>query len=90
MDEDDIKAFNACWVKTEKTGGCDGFGGMEYERVKREWDAAGKPENIAEFIIERANVLVSDAHDMLSGDESDAALEAADDVVVKWLHRATT
>ena len=34
---------------------CDGIGGMEYTRVKREWIEAGKPKNISEFISVRAN-----------------------------------
>lgn len=36
-------------------GWCDGAGGCEYRRVRAEWEAAGRPRQIAAFIRWRAN-----------------------------------
>jgi hypothetical protein len=33
-----------------RTGACDSPGGMEYHRVLDEWEAAGCPEEVADFI----------------------------------------
>lgn len=36
-------------------GACDATGGMEYQRVKHEWIACGRPPEIRSFIRFRAN-----------------------------------
>jgi hypothetical protein len=48
-------AFNAVHRRLATEGACDSTGGMEYERVKREWLVAGRPE-IEPFIRARSNV----------------------------------
>ena len=40
-------------------GCCDAPGGMEYRRVLAEWQKAGQPPWIEEFIRARANTLMS-------------------------------
>jgi hypothetical protein len=48
--------FQETWERLAEQGKCDGFGGMEYRRVRKEWAAAGKPADVEAFIIERANI----------------------------------
>lgn len=48
--------FDALWERLAAEGGCDGRGGMEYRRVRREWEEAGRPEPILPFIRRRANL----------------------------------
>lgn len=59
MDEnskaDKIEKFDQTWEALSKVGSCDSIGGMEYERVKREWLEFDMPEPIASFITIRTN-----------------------------------
>lgn len=46
------------WLECErlaKLGKCDSPGGMEYRRVRLQWEHDGKPSNIEEFIIRESN-----------------------------------
>jgi hypothetical protein len=49
--------FDAAWRKCEEKGWCDAYDGVEYGRVRREWQLAGEPSNvdIHAFIRSRAN-----------------------------------
>lgn len=51
-----IEHFERVWISCESLGWCDGIGVAEYRRVLAEWEAAGHPANIAEFIHVRANI----------------------------------
>lgn len=48
-------AFDAVHRMLAVLGFCDGTGGAEYRRVKREWIACGRPSEIRAFIRIRAN-----------------------------------
>ena len=47
--------FWATYARLAKLGQCDSPGGAEYERVRAEWIAEGKPEKVF-FILRRANL----------------------------------
>ncbi len=47
--------FDDWWITLAEQGMCDGFGGAEYERVRREWADAGFPSPIPFFIERQAN-----------------------------------
>lgn len=51
-------AFDAEYERLSKTGACDNAGGMEWERVKAEWIAVGRPTEITieAFIRKQANL----------------------------------
>ncbi len=51
-----MEGFDAVYEKLSKTGACDSPGGMECERVRREWIAEGCPE-VEAFIRRHANVV---------------------------------
>lgn len=51
--------FDSIWISLSKEGKCDGIGGMEYLRVKREWISEGYPSDIPTFIHLSANRLPS-------------------------------
>lgn len=47
--------FDAQWKRLAELGACDELGGLEYERVRAEFFAAGSPSPIEPFIRRRAN-----------------------------------
>lgn len=47
--------FNWTWSQLAQFGLCDAPGSVEYVRVIREWKAAGYPELLITFILQRAN-----------------------------------
>jgi hypothetical protein len=49
--------FDIAWMKLEQLGTCDGIGGVEYERVKHEWDEHDRIGSVEAFIRVRANAL---------------------------------
>lgn len=51
------KAFDVAWRKLEVLGTCDGFGGAEYQRVRREYAAVGDWGDVEGFITLRANAM---------------------------------
>lgn len=48
--------FRRVWDMLANEGSCDGAGGSEYQRVRREWFAAGCPFPAWNFIRDRANM----------------------------------
>lgn len=54
MNHDDA-AFFAVYLRLSHMGRCDAPGGVEYERVLREWHASGSPACVDQFIVARAN-----------------------------------
>jgi hypothetical protein len=48
--------FQAAYERLSEDGHCDSYGGMESERVYREWVECGKPADLDAFICDRANV----------------------------------
>lgn len=55
LDDDAPDRFDERWRQLEREGACDGFGGMEYRRVRAEW-LASEGEDLDGFIRRRANV----------------------------------
>lgn len=52
-------AFDQKWSELKREGWCDGFGGMEYRRVRGEWDARDRAgQDPADFIRRRAKDVV--------------------------------
>lgn len=49
------QSFAAAYRELAEWGRCDAYGGVESERVRREWRAAGRPDP-RPFIVRRANV----------------------------------
>ncbi len=49
-------AFWDAYARLEAEGACDSPGGMEYQRVYREWLDANCPGDVDTFIRQRANV----------------------------------
>lgn len=47
--------FIDAWKLLELEGRCDTVGGMQFKRICDEFFAAGFPENVSQFIIEKAN-----------------------------------
>jgi hypothetical protein len=47
--------FRRAYRKLARVGRCDGYGGMECRRVRREWLSAGAPADVETFIADRAN-----------------------------------
>lgn len=47
--------FRVTYEVLSTTGACDSPGGGEYQRVREEWVAADRPEDVAAFIRDRAN-----------------------------------
>lgn len=58
------KAYLWCylWRALAAFGGCDHWGSVECCRVTAEWDAAGQPFGIAEFILLHSNLSVQENH----------------------------
>lgn len=54
IDNQDI--FDRAYARLAEKGTCDGAGGAEYTRVRREWEAMGRPAGVEHFIAVRANV----------------------------------
>jgi hypothetical protein len=48
--------FDLTWRALAERSVCDGFGGMQYQRVRQEWLEAGRPRSIGGFIRTRANI----------------------------------
>lgn len=46
--------FNQRWLRLAVLGACDGLGGAEYRRVRKEWEAAGCPALVSLFILHHA------------------------------------
>ena len=55
MTQDDYK-FLETYERLSSQGRCDGPGGMEYRRVLQEWQEAGRPDNLDDFIPKHANM----------------------------------
>ncbi len=76
--------FFDTYERLSRTGVCDSAGGMEYHRVRDEWEAAGCPEEVADFIKVAANRSSDEAlaaasklgHEKLSGERL-AVIQAA-------------
>ena len=51
-----IRTFERAWLRLERWGRCDAWGGAECRRVYGEWLAAGKPFPAAAFIAAAANL----------------------------------
>jgi hypothetical protein len=49
-------SFNYVWDRLALVGQCDIRGGKEYQRVKRKWYYEGRPQPIADFIRQWANM----------------------------------
>lgn len=49
------RKFWLAYERLSESGTCDSPGGVEYARVRAEWIAAGRPDDIEEFICRRAN-----------------------------------
>lgn len=54
------KVFDQIWTLCGENGWCDAIGGMEYRRVRQEWQESGYPLDIVGFIRRRANILSVD------------------------------
>ena len=52
QNEDD---FDQAWARLAELGQCDGPGGAEYRRVRSEWEQAGQPPWLDQFIVVAAN-----------------------------------
>jgi hypothetical protein len=52
---EDASPFELAWDACAREDLCDGKYGREFKRVLGEWQAAGEPENIMDFIAEHAN-----------------------------------
>ena len=50
-----MDTFDREYHRLSNLGACDAVFGVEHTRVKSEWTAAGKPEDIEAFIRRRAN-----------------------------------
>lgn len=50
-------AFDAMWRELEVDCKCDGFGGMQYERIRKMWLDMGEPLEIADLICYEANCM---------------------------------
>jgi hypothetical protein len=53
----DEDRFHLAYERLASEGHCDSAGGMEYKRVRRQWEEAGRPEDIDSFIKAKANEL---------------------------------
>ena len=49
--------FRETWCKLSREGACDVYGGMECDRVYREWKEAGSPNDLMTFIRRSANMV---------------------------------
>lgn len=69
--------FRRAWGVLARRGACDEAYSQEYERVYREWYAAGCPTPVRQFIRRQANItatgdeLVADQGDELVNDQGD-------------------
>lgn len=54
-DDPDEREFYDAYDRLADEGRCDGAGAGEYRRVLSEWSQAGRPSNLDEFILSRAN-----------------------------------
>jgi len=54
-----ILAIGPTYGRLNEKGLCDAPGGTEHFRIAREWDRAGRPDDIEAFVIERANAEIS-------------------------------
>lgn len=52
----EMRVFRRTYKRMSLNGECDSIDGMEYQRVLREWVAAGRPHPVTEFIFVAANV----------------------------------
>lgn len=50
-----MDAFDSAWQALCEEGKCDTHGGMEYTRVRREWELYGETRCALFFILLRAN-----------------------------------
>jgi len=61
-----VDAFDREWNRLAKLGKCDGYGGMEYTRVRRYFDGLkDKPKDvkgIEALIVKQANLGPNDKH----------------------------
>ncbi|TWU09938.1 hypothetical protein [Allorhodopirellula heiligendammensis] len=48
--KNEIDEFRLAWLDLSREGKCDVVNGDEYQRVLTEWQEAGSPADIAEFI----------------------------------------
>lgn len=56
ISNDDIDAFAGAWFRMSGLGACDDIGGAEFQRVRQEWEDAGMPRPIDQYIYRRANI----------------------------------
>jgi len=53
-----LEYFNRVYADLADTGQTDAPGGQEYDRVRREWEEAGRPvDDVEEFVRRHANLL---------------------------------
>ena len=51
--------FSDAWHFLQNDSRVDSVGGAQFERVHEEWIDAGRPESARDFILARANVILS-------------------------------
>lgn len=56
MTKEEESIFEEAYLRVFWGGNCDEPGGREFQRVRAEWIAAGRPGRIKDFIRSRANV----------------------------------
>lgn len=56
MQVDAKEFFDVTWAALADAGWCDDIGGMEYQRVLKEWLSLAVPPDVTEFIKRRANI----------------------------------
>lgn len=54
--------FLEAYDRLSEHGRCDCPGGMEYKRVLQEWQEAGRPANLDDFIPRHANMRSNGTH----------------------------
>lgn len=80
MTDSQRNLFASTWYALSAVGACDAIGGMEYQRVLREWEQAGFPVDLEEFIRRRANIGPED-RGLLSRGHAERLAE----YIVQWL-----
>lgn len=51
-----MDAFDRVWAVLERQGKCDSRGGVEYTRVRKEWEEIGEAFVILMWITNRSNI----------------------------------
>lgn len=55
-----MDVFDEVWLSLSEEDAVDALGGMEWRRVKQEWQDAGRPRPSARWMVRRANAPLSD------------------------------